>query len=342
MIILGIETSCDETAAALIKDGKEILSNVVASSSMLHTQTGGIIPETAARQQILSIIPVISNALEEGLGWKNNTKTPKIDAIAVTAGGPGLIGSMLVGVEVAKVLASVWNKPIVPVVHLLAHVYANWLTGEPYPKFPAVVLTVAGGHTDLFLMMGHGNFKWLGGTRDDAAGEAFDKAARLLNLPYPGGPSIQKEAEKGDPKKIHLPRPLINSDDFDFSFSGLKTAIQKEVKQNVKLNKKDFAASVQDAIADVLITKTMKAAEKFNVKSILVAGGVAANQHLRMLIMQRSSIPVYVPPVGLCTDNATFIASHAFFNYHPRKFSEFVAVPDAFEAMKIYGNNKSK
>lgn len=341
MIILGIETSCDETAAALIRNGKDILSNVVASSSEIHAKTGGIIPEAAARQQLISIMPVINEALVSGLNCKPNSRPPAIDAIAVTAGGPGLIGSMLVGVEVAKTLSILWKKPIVPVVHLLAHVYANWLMGKPYPKFPAIVLTVAGGHTDLFLMKGHGNFKWLGGTRDDAAGEAFDKAARLLNLPYPGGPSIQKEAEEGNPKKIPLPRPLINSKDYDFSFSGLKTAIQKEAKNNKGLNKKDFASSVQEAVADVLTYKTTNAAEKFKAKSILVAGGVAANKRLRELMHQRSRIPVFIPPVGLCTDNATFIASHAFFNYHPYDYSKIVAIPDAFEAIKVYGNFKN-
>lgn len=338
MIILGIETSCDETAAALIRNGKEILSNVVASSSAMHTKTGGIIPETAARQQIISIMPVIEEALFSGLGWNPNSYPPNIDAIAVTAGGPGLIGSMLVGVEVAKTLASVWKIPTIPVVHLLAHVYANWLTGKPYPEFPAIVLTVAGGHTDLFLMKDHGKFGWLGGTRDDAAGEAFDKAARLLDLPYPGGPSIQEAAEGGDPKKLRLPRPLINSEDFDFSFSGLKTAIQREIKTIKDINKKDFAASVQEAVADVLIAKTLKAAEKYNVKSILIAGGVAANRRLRELIRKTAKIPVFIPPIPLCTDNATFVGSHAYFNYHPRDWSKIVAIPDAFEAIKFYGD----
>ena len=341
MIILGIETSCDETAAALIKDGKFILSNIVASSSQIHAEVGGIIPEEAARQQLLSIMPVVNQALFLGLDWKPNSQPPPIDAIAVTAGGPGLIGSMLVGVEVDKTLASIWEVPIIPVTHLLAHVYANWLTGKPYPEFPAVVLTVAGGHTDLFLMKGHGKFKWLGGTRDDAAGEAFDKAARLLDLPYPGGPSIQGAAEGGNSKKIPLPRPLINSKDFDFSFSGLKTAIQREIKNNKSINKKDFAASVQEAVADVLTSKTLKAADKYNVKSVLIAGGVAANLRLRELINEKADMPVFIPPVKLCTDNATFIGSHAYFNYHPMSWSEIVAIPDAFEAIKVYGNHKN-
>lgn len=341
MKILGIETSCDETAASVVEDGRKILSNMLATSADMHAKTGGIIPEVAAREQLRSIIPVVSQALKEGCSWNPKIKSPPpIEAIAVTTGGPGLIGSMLVGVETAKTLAYVWQKPIIPVVHLLAHVYANWLRKPPLPEFPAIVLTVAGGHSDLILMRDHGKFRWLGGTRDDAAGETFDKVARLLGFSFPGGPSIQKAAETGDAKRVKLPRPLIESDDFDFSFSGLKTAVIKELNAHPKINKNDLAASVQEAIADVLSIKAVRATKRYHAKSLLVAGGVAANKRLRELLNKRSPIPVFMPPVELCTDNATFIASYAFFNFHPRPWQQIIALPDPYKAMWFYGKPK--
>ncbi len=332
MRILGIETSCDETSVSIIENGTNVIVNIVASSAGLHVKTGGIIPENAARKQVEFMIPVLQKAIHE-------VSIDEIDAIAVTAGGPGLIGSMLVGVETAKTLSCVWKKPIIAVPHLLAHVYANWVNGSN-PQFPAMVLTVAGGHTDLILMRGHGEFEIVGGTRDDAAGETFDKAARLIDLPYPGGPSIQKEALSGDPKKVDLPRPMIASHDFDFSFSGLKTAIAKEVSKKM-FTKADIAAGVQEAIADILTRKTIQAAKHYNVKNILVAGGVAANSRLRELLAERSSIPVFVPPIGLCTDNATFIASYAFFNFHPVSFDKIEAIPDPLISLERYANYKN-
>lgn len=332
MKILGIETSCDETAVAIIEDGVKILANTISSSADIHVNTGGIIPENAARKQVEFMIPVLQKSME---GFK-----PKdVDAIAVTAGGPGLIGSMLVGVETAKTLSLVWEKPIIPVPHLLAHVYANWINNST-PQFPALVLTVAGGHTDLILMKGHGNFEIIGGTRDDAAGETFDKAARLIGLPYPGGPSIQKEAALGDSKKVKLPRPMIGSHDFDFSFSGLKTAIAREVAKNL-YSKADIAASVQEAIADILTRKTVEAAKHFKVKNILVAGGVAANSRLRELLGERSNIPVFIPPIGLCTDNATFIASYGYFNFQPMEIDKIEAIPDPILSLEKYANYKN-
>ena len=343
MLILGIETSCDETAAAVVENGIKVLSSVVASSADIHTKTGGIIPEQAARRQVESMIPVVSKTLSNAFGSPSTSPhllSTKVDAIAVTAGGPGLIGSMLVGVETAKTLSYLWDKPIVPVVHLYAHLYANWLT-EDAPKFPAVILTVAGGHSDIFLMKDHGKFEWLGGTRDDAAGEAFDKTARLLNLPYPGGPSIQKAAKSGNADNVKLPRPLINSDDLDMSFSGLKTAVLRETQKEAKVKDNDLAASVQEAIAEVLTVKTIKAASQRGAKSIVVAGGVAANERLREMINEMSPIPVHIPPVNLCTDNATFIASYAHFNYHPFPWQDIRAIPDPDEAIKIYANHKS-
>jgi N6-L-threonylcarbamoyladenine synthase len=326
MIILGIETSCDETAAAVVQDGTKILSNVVASSVELHQKTGGIIPEIAAREQIKCILPVIQQAVQSA-----KYKVQNLDAIAVTI-GPGLIGSLLVGVETAKTLAYVWKKPIIPVNHLQAHLYANWLAPENIehsakhigPQFPAVGLVVSGGHTDLVLMKNHGKIKWLGGTRDDAAGECFDKAARVLGLGYPGGPAISAAAEKLSiihyPLSITLPRPMINDDNFDFSFSGLKTSVVNLVKKQKVIDVPALAYEIQEAITDVLVAKTIRAAEEYKVKSILLAGGVAANSRLREKlsnhpVIQSSSYQLFIPPPKLCTDNAVYIASCAFFNY---------------------------
>jgi len=329
MKILGIETSCDETAASIVKDGKKIISNVVASSSDLHKKTGGIIPEVAAREQLHCIIPVI----EEALGQKINKKNPDIDAIAVTS-GPGLIGSLLIGVETAKALAYIWQKPIIPVNHLQGHLYANFLSKEK-PCFPALGLVVSGGHTDLVLIKDHQKIEWLGGTRDDAAGECFDKCARLLNLGYPGGPAISKEAQKFNKKEreIILPRPIINTDDFDFSFSGLKTAVlnkTKELKEKDKFNKKtvqELAFEIQEAIGDVLVKKTIKATEKYKVKSLLLAGGVTANPRLREKIKENINpkINLFIPPPSLCTDNASYIATYAYFNFKPKLWSKIQA-----------------
>ncbi len=319
MTILGIETSCDETSASLVKKQNsrlEVLSNVISSSSTLHSKTGGIIPEAAAREQIKFIIPVIKQVMEEsGLDFYE----PTIDAIAVTV-GPGLIGSLLVGVETAKTLSLVWNKPIICVNHLLGHIYANFI-GNPKIDFPALSLIVSGGHTDLFLLKDHGKIKWIGGTRDDAAGEAFDKIGRMLDLPYPGGPTIEKLAAKGVKGKFVLPRPMLNSKDFDFSFSGLKTAVYNMVK-NKKLNDqqiKDICLEVQNAIVDVLVKKALKASQKFDVKSLLLGGGVAANQTLRdqlelKIENSKFKIPFFVPEKRLCTDNGAMIAAAAFYN----------------------------
>jgi N6-L-threonylcarbamoyladenine synthase len=328
MKILGIETSCDETAAAIVEKGTKILSNVVASSVQLHRKTGGIIPEVAAREQVRFIIPVIEKALKS-----------KIDAIAVTV-GPGLIGSLLVGVETARTLAFVLKKPIIPVNHLLAHIYANFL--ESNPKFPLVALVVSGGHTDLVLMKNHGQIHWLGGTRDDAAGECFDKCARILGLDYPGGPAIAAEAAKLKVKneklklKIKLPRPMREEKNFDFSFSGLKTAVLREVerlKNNQQYNNltiQHLSFEIQEAITDVLVEKTVQAAKKYKVKSILLAGGVAANSRLREkfhLALSSSSFSLYLPLPSLCTDNAAYVSSFAYFNYKPLPWEKISAQP---------------
>ena len=332
MHLLGIETSCDETAAAIVKSSNQkvsIVSNVLSTSLQLHARTGGIIPEVAARQQLKFIIPVIDEALKIA-----KLKLQNIDAIAVTH-GPGLIGSLLVGVETAKTLSFAFKKPIIPVNHLYGHVYANWLDQKKEILFPALALIVSGGHTDLVVMKGHNKLEWIGGTRDDAAGEAFDKIGRLLGMPYPAGPTIEKSAKQGDPKRFTFPRPMMHTDDFDFSFSGLKTAALREVQKIKKLDestKNDLAKATQDAIIDVLVHKTLKAAEKFQVKSIPLSGGVAANQALRetfqsSIINHKSKIKLFAPTPPLCTDNAAMIASAAFYNYKKTSWQKISANP---------------
>ncbi len=364
MIILGIETSCDETAASVVGNGRKILSNVIATSSEMHAKTGGIIPEQAARQQILSIIPVISQALIQAFP-KGKTKDVaplfnKIDAIAVTV-GPGLIGSLLVGVETAKTLAYVFKKPLIPVNHLIGHIYANWLKTDNYsqvtndglPKFPALTLVVSGGHTDLVLMKDHGKIEWIGGTRDDAAGEAFDKCARLIGLPYPGGPSISNESEKyfnqasktESQKLKFFPRPLIYEENFDWSFSGLKTAVLRELANN-PINKSSLpklSAEIQEAIVDSLIIKVVKALKKFKPRSFLLAGGVAANKRLREKITERTKSEklqvFHVPSSELCTDNAAYIAACAYFIYKPVNWKKVSANPQLTIMGEIQSQN---
>ncbi len=377
--ILGIETSCDETAAAILQktgDKIEILSNVVSSSASLQQKYGGIIPEQAAREQLKVIIPVIEESLQVA-GYSGQ----EIDAIAVTQ-GPGLIGSLLVGVETAKTLSLIWNKPLIPVNHLLGHFYANWITPnvsrgdsrrgapekdavrprptstfsgavdwqdpeKPTPTFPCIGLLVSGGHTDLVLFKNHNDYKYLGGTRDDAAGECFDKCARLLGLPYPGGPEISKLAISGNPKSFNLPSPMLGSNDFDFSYSGLKTAVANLVNsggakissgaagrtkhQLVRSDKAEqedikrlpdlshLCASIELAIIKPLVKKTLKAAKQHNVKTIILGGGVSANQKLKNSLQlsinsQQLKVKLHVPPAPLCTDNAAMIASAAFFS----------------------------
>ncbi len=341
MTILGIETSCDETAAAVLHHASAtnavtVKSSIVASSLALHAKTGGIIPEVAAREQLACILPVIEEALSTGLGEKLSQKPPTIDAIAVTH-GPGLIGSLLVGVETARTLAYVWEKSIIPVNHMQGHIYANWIE-HPDIQFPAVVLVVSGGHTDLLLLKNHGDYKVLGGTRDDAAGEAFDKIARLLGLSYPGGPMIEKLARRGEAKRYHFPRPLIGSPDFDFSFSGLKTAVLREVQKSGKMDKQtiaDIARGVQDAIADVLVRKTLQAAKAYGAKSILLSGGVAANQALRVqftkeIEAQKIGAAFFFPEMKYCTDNGAMIAVAALYNFYPVPWQDITADPSIY------------
>lgn len=313
MKILGIETSCDETAAAVVENGTIILANVVATSEDLHAKTGGIIPETAAREQLKAMIPIIETALK-----KASLSPKELDAIAVT-NGPGLFGSLIIGVETAKSLAFAWKKPLIPINHLVGHIYANWLENPAPPTFPNLTLVVSGGHSELILAKNHGDFEWLGGTRDDAAGEAFDKTARVLGLTYPGGPAIQNAAKRVTKLVNSLPRPLHDSSDFDFSFSGLKTAVVNLVKDK-KLTSTEIdqmAAETQEAIVDSLLIKTLKAAEKYQVKELLIAGGVAANLRLVEKTKEKFSGIVHAPSPKLCVDNGAMIAAAAFFNYQP-------------------------
>lgn len=349
-VILGIETSCDETAAAVLrKDGDQIrvLSNVVASSAKMQAEFGGIIPEQAAREQLKAIIPVVETALLQAMELSSyqaiklasfkekkdkasiskllkSFMADEIDAIAVTS-GPGLIGSLLIGVETAKTLALTWGKPLIPVNHLLGHFYANWIFQDTpdfqTPSFPCIGLLVSGGHTDLVLFEDHLKYKYLGGTRDDAAGECFDKCARLMGLPYPGGPQISKLAKLGDASKIKLPKPMSSSGDFDFSFSGLKTAVANSYKAIEQISngaekdkfRADLAAAVETTIIDVLIKKTIGAADKYGILQIMVAGGVAANENLSAGLRRFPHVIVRNPQKIFCTDNGAMIAAAAFF-----------------------------
>lgn len=313
MKILAIETSCDETACAIVEDGVKILSNVVASSAAMHEKYGGIVPEVAAREQLACIIPTIQEALKQA-----NTDYQFIDELAVTV-GPGLIGSLLVGVETAKTIAFVTGKPLIPVNHVLAHMYANFVGGTKI-EFPAISLVVSGGHTELFLMTSPKDLTWLGGTLDDAAGECFDKAARLLGFGHGGGVAIEKNAKKST--LVKLPRPLMHDGTLNFSFSGLKTAIMREWNKN-NPDQAGFAYEIQEAITDVLAKKTLHAAEIYNAKSILLSGGVAANLRLR------EKLPTAIaPPIPLCTDNAVYIASYAYFRGTPIDWHQITAIPD--------------
>lgn len=340
MNVLGIETSCDETAAAVVADGRRVRSNVIASQIALHQAHGGVVPELAARGHVTAIVPVIDNALAEAGVTKSD-----LDVIAVTA-GPGLAGALLVGMNVAKALAYAWRLPLVPVHHLEAHLYATWLTlpdqspAAP-PDLPALCLLVSGGHTELILIEDHGHYRHLGRTLDDAAGEAFDKGARLLGLGYPGGPAVQRDAATGDLAAFDLPRAWLGDSD-NFSFSGLKTALLRLVEPyrlpsppredtqtgpfaehrppnyRADLPRADLAASFQEAVVEVLAVKTARVARREGVGSVLLAGGVAANRALRERLAQEldgtaPTAQLHVPAFELCTDNAAMIAGAAYY-----------------------------
>lgn len=349
--ILAIETSCDETAAAVVENGTTIISNVVASSHDMHKKYGGIVPEVAAREQVRSIIPVITEALEplqnRTAESPNATIKREVDAIAITH-GPGLIGSLLVGVETAKTLSLLTGKPLIPVNHVVAHMYACFVTHETNQKpgtknqkvaFPAISLVVSGGHTELYLMRSHTDLEWLGGTIDDAAGEAFDKTARLLGFGNGGGPAIERAAltvsrVKSQASNIALPRPMIRDESFNFSFSGLKTAVLREwqaQKKHAPQYIAHLAYEIQEAITDVLVHKTLRARKLHAAQSVLLSGGVAANTRLRDQFhtsLADSDISLHVPPPALCTDNAVSIAAAAHFAGTKTVWSRVTAHPE--------------
>jgi N6-L-threonylcarbamoyladenine synthase len=338
MKILAIETSCDETSCAVVENGRRVLANVISSQIDLHAKTGGVVPEVAAREHVLKMIPVLEETLEvSGCGWED------IDAVAVTQ-GPGLVSSLIIGTETANVISYVKGLPLITVQHIVGHIYSNWLVGEGRgdvePKFPLLILTVSGGHNDLILMKDHFKFEVLGETRDDAAGEAFDKVAKILGLGYPGGPAISKIAVEGDENAFKLPKIYLDKDSFDFSFSGLKTAVFYEVKNFIKKHgikdeygiphkfKADLAASFQKTAVEVLSDKLIAAAAKYPVKEIHLAGGVSANRKLRQVCAEKITkifpkikfrFPATIP---FCTDNAAMIAAAAYYSFKkfPTKF----------------------
>jgi N6-L-threonylcarbamoyladenine synthase len=320
MRILGIESSCDETAAAVVEDGCKLLSNVVQSQIDIHAVFGGVVPEVAARSHLEVILPVIDRAVQEIGGWD------EIDAIACTT-KPGLIGSLLIGSLTARTLALVKNKPFYPINHVEAHVYANFIDTSA-PGFPMLALIVSGGHSEIVMFHDHGNHEIIGKTADDAVGEAFDKVAKILGLPYPGGPSISQAAEHGDPHAYNFPKAKMSSK-YDFSFSGLKTAVLRAAQSEVgkdhtfpstglsKLlntsQRNNFAASFQHTAIETLIEKIVLAYQEFQPESVVIAGGVAANQELRKQLSKQLPIEIKYPPVELCTDNAAMVASLGYF-----------------------------
>lgn len=309
MNILGIETSCDETSVAVVADGRRVLSNIVASQMLEHARYGGVVPEIASRRHVEMMNTVLRQALSEA-----NVTFADLQGIAVT-NRPGLLGALLVGVTAAKTLAQALSLPLVGVHHIEAHLYANFLT-HPDAAFPAVALVVSGGHTDLFHLRGHGNYALLGRTRDDAAGEAFDKCARLMGLEYPGGPSIQKAAEGGNPKAVPFPRAYLEGG-AEFSFSGLKTSVRRFMEGENRPPLADIAASFQEAVVDVLVLKTITAARTTNVERVFLAGGVAANKRLRermQIACDKAGLKLFYPPVALCTDNGAMIAATGYYH----------------------------
>ena len=331
--VLGIETSCDETAVGVVEDGRRLLSNIVSSQVALHAPYGGVVPEVASRQHIRDMAPALEKALAD-----SGVQLPEIDVVAATY-GPGLAGSLLTGLNTAKALSFSLGKPLVGVNHLEGHIYASWLSRggdeppEDSPGFPLACLVASGGHTDLILMEGHGIYRLVGRTRDDAAGEAFDKAARILGLGFPGGPEIQKASEGfyGDAFPP-LPRAWMR-DTLDFSFSGVKTALlhlaqaqglypdspdeteDREWNDKIRRLVGEMAANFQDAVVDVMVTKTLEMARRYNAKGIVLGGGVTANSRLRAQITSNSALPVIIPPPVLCTDNGAMIAACAYFQF---------------------------
>jgi N6-L-threonylcarbamoyladenine synthase len=352
MKILGIESSCDETAASVVEDGHKLLSNVIRSQIDIHTEYGGVVPEVAARSHIEVINPVINRALTDAnLTWED------IDAIAVTY-APGLIGSLLIGTLAARTLAVLKNRPLYPIHHVEAHVYANFLN-EKTPKFPMLSLIVSGGHTQLVLFRDHGDYELLGQTKDDAVGEAFDKVAKIIGLPYPGGPSVAKVALDGDPNAYKLPHAKLEGK-YDFSFSGLKTAVLRAVQREVgvevsfpsselpaRLNdvqRANFAASFQRTAVETLIETTWRAYQDFLPESVVIAGGVAANQELRKMLSERLPIKIEYAPIELCTDNAAMIATLGYYyasKNEPTSPYELEVIPSLSMSKTAWATSKS-
>lgn len=320
ILILGIETSCDETAASVVRNGREVLSNIVASQADIHKQFGGVVPEVASRHHVEAITGVIDIAMKEA-----NVTWQALDGVAVCQ-GPGLVGALIVGLQAAKAISFAHGIPLIPVHHIAGHIYANAIENEM--TFPLIALVVSGGHTELILMKAHNNFEYLGRTLDDAVGEAYDKVARILEIGYPGGPVIDKLATKGR-DRYDLPRVWLDKNAFDFSFSGLKSAVVN-LAHNVKqrgesIDAADLATSFQASVVEVLTTKTMNALEKYDISNLVVAGGVAANSGLRKALTERAEakgIRLMIPDFKYCTDNAAMIAAAGYVNFQQGKISD--------------------
>ncbi|MBI2919072.1 MAG: tRNA (adenosine(37)-N6)-threonylcarbamoyltransferase complex transferase subunit TsaD [Chloroflexi bacterium] len=313
MKVLGIETSCDETGVALVEDGGHILSNVVASQVELHARYGGVVPEVASRQHLLTLLPLLRTGLEQA-GYRPGGRPAGLGAVAVTF-GPGLAGALLVGLNLAKALAWAWDLPLIGVNHLEAHIYAAWLDrpAREQPQFPLLALVVSGGHTEILFVPEHGQYRMVGRTRDDAAGEAFDKVARVLGLPFPGGPAVE-QAARGVTPGPRLPRPWLRGSD-DFSFSGLKTAVLR-LAESADYDPRAMpgvAAAFQEAVVEVLAAKAAAVARRHRVRCLVMAGGVAANQRLRQAVTAAVPLPVICPPISLCTDNGAMVAAAGYF-----------------------------
>ncbi|AYC30343.1 tRNA (adenosine(37)-N6)-threonylcarbamoyltransferase complex transferase subunit TsaD [Paenisporosarcina cavernae] len=319
--ILGIETSCDETAVAIVKNGTEIITNVVASQIQTHKQFGGVVPEIASRQHVEQMTLVLEQALKEA-----NLLPSELSAVAVTE-GPGLVGALLVGIQAAKAFAFANNLPLIGVHHIAGHIYANALVTEL--EFPLLTLVVSGGHTELVVMKEHGDFQVIGETRDDAAGEAYDKVARVLHLPYPGGPHVDRLAMEAE-EKVSFPKVWLEEGSYDFSFSGLKSAVinykHNAEQKGEEITPSAVAAGFQESVVEVLVTKTMRAANEYGVAQILAAGGVSANKGLRTALKaacEKAGIPLVIPPLSLCTDNAAMIAAAGYHMFLAGKRSDY-------------------
>lgn len=311
MLVLGVESSCDETSVAIVRDGKEVLCNVINSQIDIHKMFGGVVPEIASRHHVYQVSMIFEEALRVA-----NVKAEDIDLVAVTC-GPGLIGSLLVGLNAAKTFALMYHKPFIGVHHLAGHIYANAIEHEM--KFPAVALLVSGGNTELIYMSSHFKFEIIGQTLDDAVGEAYDKVARVVGLPYPGGPAVDKLAHLGE-DTYHLPRVYLEDGSYNFSFSGLKSAVinlaHNASQRNEEINKENLCASFQAAVSEVLVKKTLKLAKEKNVKQIIVAGGVSANKGLKERFMfENTDFEICIPSIKLCTDNAAMIACAGYYQY---------------------------